>query len=251
MNMTLSLRGWCGWAAGLTTPDQWRAWLAGDAAPQDATDKPACKTIPAMMRRRCTLNSRMFLESALQLCAENEVEPGKVALMFGSANGEIQVLKKIQESLCANEPFSPTAFTNSVHHTPTGYFAIATQNKGVSRTLSAFDDTFVCAYLDMTAMLSRRENGPVLLVLADELLLEPFDQMLEPPPFPYAIAMLFEKVAPDAPGLRFSRIGSAPDTKAEPLELREPVFHFLRWYESGSPRFTLPSGFGEVAWQRT
>lgn len=244
----ITLKAWSGWAPGLTHRALWQRWLAERNDPE-GSERPACKKIPAMMRRRCTVNTRMVLESALTACEEAGVDPKQVLVFLGTANGEISSLNRLLFDLADDEALSPTAFTNSVHHVPTGYFSIATGHLGLSRTISAFEDSFTCTFLDMYGYFSRKQDQPALLVMADEMPVEPFDVMLVPPPFPYAVSMLFAPCKAGTPeSITFSR-----DPKAEIVERPEdaqPVFDFLRWVDSGEPSLRLHTSFGAVVWQR-
>jgi len=152
--------------------------------------------------------------------------------------------------LSHDEPLSPTTFTNSVHHVPTGHFGMLTKHRTVSRTLSAFEDTFAAAYLDACCLLARQPDRPALVVIAEEIPPVPFDKMLAVPPFPYAGAMLLEVARPGEPGaLVFDRAQS--ETALPGARCGEPLFDFLKWYEGGSEELKQKTQFGVVAWRRT
>jgi hypothetical protein len=61
---------------------------------------------------------------------------------------------------------SPTAFHNSVHNAPAGYWSIATGSHASSNSLSCYDATFVTGLLDATCQVTV-EHRPVLLDVYD------------------------------------------------------------------------------------
>ena len=224
----------------------------------EAVARPPNKHVPPMLRRRCTLNTRMGLETAFAVCEAHGLAPAETHLFLGTANGETSSLKVLLEDLCRDERLSPTAFTNSVHHVPTGYFSIAAGHVSVSRTLSAFDDTLICTFLDMLGLLARRPERPALLVFTDEVSPEPFDQMLEIPPFPFAVSFLVRACEADRPGaVTLSRVEASRDESAvaaegAPMADASPsaVFSLLRWYDGDAPEMRMQTAFGAVLWQR-
>ncbi len=246
--IAVSLKAWSGWAPGMPDREHWQRWLA-EGTGQQGSERPACKMIPPMLRRRCTMNTRMALESALTVCQEAGVDPKQVQLFHGTTNGEISSLNRLLHDLADDEPLSPTAFTNSVHHVPTGYFSIATQHMGLSRTISAFEDTFTCTFLDMLGRFARNRNQPALLIVGDELPPEPFDILLASPPIPYTVSLLFTACEPGTPSsITFSR-----DLNSEIVDRPhniQPLFDFLRWVDSDEASLRLDTSFGAVVWQR-
>ncbi|MCF7970572.1 MAG: beta-ketoacyl synthase chain length factor, partial [Methylococcaceae bacterium] len=81
--------------------------------------------IPAAMRRRTSMTTRMAISAATVACKQANVDSQTLASVFASLGGEIQVT----DALCRllpdeNELLSPTQFHNSVHNTTAGYWAI-------------------------------------------------------------------------------------------------------------------------------
>ena len=237
------IQSWSAWAPGLPTRAHWQEWLPHGGPLEELEARPACKQVGAMQRRRFTANTRMMATTALEACELAEVNPGDVDLVYGSANGEISPLKNLLGDLCQNQPLSPTHFSNCVHHTPTGHFGMAAKQRHVSRTLSSYKDTFICLYLEAAGLLLRK-GRPVLLAIADEALCEPFDSMLEPPPFPYGAAMVLK---PGDQGIRITRIEG--EATSNPHE--EPVFGFLNWLENGTEPLKQQTSFGVFQWSKT
>jgi hypothetical protein len=190
----------------------------------------------------------MALEAALALKETTELDLDRMHLLYASANGEIATLKALLHALSDDEPLSPTQFANSVHHTPTGHFGIVTKNKGISRTLSAYRDSFAATVFEVAMLVRNHPELPVLTLLADEALPEPFDQMLEAPPFPFGIALLWQaEPSEGAIGLDL-HWGETTQTKAF---YKEPVFEFLRLLLNDEAQFIMNGAFGAMQWQKS
>ncbi|QTD49546.1 beta-ketoacyl synthase chain length factor [Sulfidibacter corallicola] len=251
----LRVLAWRAWAPGLPDREAFHTWLLGHGAYEPVEAKPPCAAVPSRLRRRCTYLTRMVLETALPVCDDAGLATDAVNLVYGSRNGEIVILRDLLSDIFDREPLSPTAFSNSVHHTPTGYFGLVTKNKGISRTVSAHRDTFTCAYLEAVMLATRYPETPVLLVIADEQTPEPFDRILHPPPFPHSVAMILAP-APAGSGIGLTRVrNAAPSPEGagrEPAaeEGEEQVFSFLRWYLGDEAQLDLDTEFGGVRWWR-
>lgn len=248
MSISFKVLNWSAWAPQLTNNEAWRTYLEDGTLQAEVVKRADAKGIPAMLRRRCTPNARMLAQTAIDVCQRAEIEPAHTQLFFGTSNGEISALAALLKDLSVDEALSPIAFTNSVHHTPTGYLSIASKHTAVERTLSAFDDTFTCTWLDMLGFCIRQRPKYALLVIADESLVEPFDEMLEAPPFPYSVSLLLEVCDEKEPdGITFQRL---PEQEVAPQSKRPPIFDFLKWYDSQRPQLRMKTAFGAVAWQK-
>lgn len=125
--------------------------------------------IPAAMRRRTSMTTRMAVTAATQACKDAGVDSATLPSVFASLGGEIQVT----DALCRLLPdddalLSPTQFHNSVHNTTAGYWSILSQCKVATTAIAAADDTFAMGLLEMGVQLQCQE-GSGLLVCYDEL----------------------------------------------------------------------------------
>lgn len=249
MTHPLKIMAWAAWAPPLPDRDAWLRWLRdGGELPAVVAEQPRGSEVPAMIRRRCGQNARMALETAFCACSAAGIAPAAVQVVIGSPNGENHALKALLEELSQDAPLSPTAFTNSLHNVPSGYFGIVHQNRQLSRTISAFEDTFAWSWLDAQALLQRKPELPVLLTLIDEIPPEPFERMLAVPPFPFSISLLLAAAAPGEAGLQLTLETDAAPAQRDHAEL---LFDFLKWYDSGAPVFTAQTHGGAIAWRRT
>ena len=246
---TAYLRAWTAWAPGLPDRISWEQWLRHGTPPMVHQDSPACMHIPPLLRRRCSQVARMVLEVAFRVCQETQTAPDQVYTIYCSRHGEIQALRQLFDDLAAASPLSPTLFGNAVHHTPTGYWSITAQNRLISRTISGGEASFACGYLEASCLLSQTPTQPVLLLVADELLPEPFASAQPALPFSYAVALLL--CAGGGAGsipLRFGR--AAPGATMTPTPYSEPICGFLHWLIcEPDPAQSLTSA-GGWQWQR-
>ncbi|NOQ37192.1 MAG: hypothetical protein GQ569_15085 [Methylococcaceae bacterium] len=125
--------------------------------------------IPAVMRRRTSLTSKMAITAATHACEKANVNPEKLPSVFASLGGEIQVT----DALCRllpdkDELLSPTQFHNSVHNTTAGYWGILNHCQKPATAIAAVDDGFAMGLLESWSQL-QQTSGDLLLVCYDEL----------------------------------------------------------------------------------
>ena len=126
--------------------------------------------IPAGMRRRTSMTTRMAVTAATLACTQAQVDTQSLASVFASLGGEIQVT----DALCRllpddNELLSPTQFHNSVHNTTAGYWSILNKCQAPTTAIAAADDTFSMGLIEVWSQLQQQGNGERLLVCYDEL----------------------------------------------------------------------------------
>ena len=144
--------------------------------------------IPAAMRRRTSMTTRMAITAARLACSQANSDTQNLASVFASLGGEIQVT----DALCRllpddNELLSPTQFHNSVHNTTAGYWGILNKCQAPTTAIAAADDTFAMGLIEVWAQLQQQGGGERLLVCYDEL----WPQYLAPPIGQTAFACAF------------------------------------------------------------
>ncbi|UCE90427.1 MAG: beta-ketoacyl synthase chain length factor [Pseudomonadota bacterium] len=172
--------------------------LRGDAPyAHQALGKLSAELLPANERRRTTNTIRMALCAAQDAIASSNTPAEELATVFASSDGDLEIVDRICTALDTVErPVSPFHFHNSVHNAPAGYWAIATQSRRPSTSLSVYDATFAAGLLEAMTMV-RAEQCPVLLVAYD---------FPPPPPLhtarligePFAVALLLHHEATPA-----------------------------------------------------
>ncbi len=128
---------------------------------------PRAELIPAAMRRRCSLATRIVAEVTGELVAVG-MPLASAAIVHGTAFGEIATTVELLDMMRDSDgALSPLRFATSVHNTATGQLAIAQGHTGRSTTLSAGDQTVAAAWLEAQAWVACGATH-VLLVVAEE-----------------------------------------------------------------------------------
>jgi hypothetical protein len=171
--LALHVERWAAWAPGLSTPDDWRAWLrAPQPLPADAPTAPPLAEVPAMARRRIDPLGRAALQVAYW--AQQDVDPAALAgmpLLFASRWGELARSMAMLQELARNEPLSPTAFSHSVHNAIGAQYSI---QRGITANVNAV------AAGEASAAAGWFEAQALLAAGAPAVLLTVFDAPLPP-----------------------------------------------------------------------
>lgn len=178
--------------------------------------------LPAALRRRSGLTTRMAVTAAVHACKQADVDPGVTPSVFASVGGEIQVTDTLCRALTDIDALlSPTQFHNSVHNTTSGYWSILNGCQAPTTAIAAVDDTFAMGLLEACSQL-QQSPGNILLVCYDEN----WPQYLAPPMgiVPFACALLLGN-----DGHEFS-IGtiSIPAIELRSLSLDQGLLDFIR-----------------------
>lgn len=140
--------------------------------------------MPANLRRRASLTTKMAITVATEACKQANVNPADLLSVFASVGGEIQVTDALCRALSEHQAaISPTQFHNSVHNTTAGYWGILHQCYQATTAIAAVDDTFAMGLLEAWTQL-QQQPGDLLLVCYDEL----WPDYLSPPMGSYALA---------------------------------------------------------------
>ncbi len=232
--MNVSLTRWAAWAPGIETREGWSAWAQAPTA-LAAEGVPDASFLPAMLRRRCTPLTRTMLAAAWG-CLETEELP-RLRSVFASRHGSINESIGLLENVVRREKLSPAIFSHTVHNAQAALFSIASGNTAASSSLSAQEDTWVCAFVEALTLLERDPSAPVLVVIGDVPLADTFAPLVDEPALPYAFACRLAS-AGNGPGIELSLTEAT-----EPLP-RPPWPHaleFLRWWLAGEPELVQGS----------
>jgi len=222
------LMDWAAWSPGLATREDWQRW-APEPSPLGCEGAPEIRFLPAMQRRRCDTLSRMCLQVAHDACPE-ELR-GDVRSVFASRHGSFQNTAALLRDLADGNPLSPNRFSHSVHNTQSGIFSIWAKNREAATCVAAGAETFGAGFLEAMGLLHRHPEGPLLLVVGDESVPEPFDALSDEKGA-YALALLLRAGEGDSEdgrvGLRFG-----PGTSEDTGPHFPDALVFLRWWLSG------------------
>ncbi|MGR8935257.1 MAG: beta-ketoacyl synthase chain length factor [Gammaproteobacteria bacterium] len=139
--------------------------------------EPDKTLLPAALRRRASLTTRLAITAAQHACAIAEADAKHLVSIFASVGGEIQVTDELCRTLPdTNALLSPTQFHNSVHNATAGYWTILQSCQAANTAIAALDDTFAIGLLEAAAQL-QQTPGDILLVCYDEH----WPQYLAPP----------------------------------------------------------------------
>lgn len=171
--------------ATLRGASRWRGAVDAEAKP-----RPPAKLMPARLRRRASLLTKLAVEVATRAALAGEEEGRLDAVdaealsdasielarsrlhdhhfVLVSAWGEIETTDGLLDAIDEGPGgLSPTAFHNSVHNTATGYLSLATQNRFGSTAISGGLDAAAAGLLDALMRVSV-DTVPVMLIFADE-----------------------------------------------------------------------------------
>lgn len=188
MMMEFGIEAFSAWAPGIETEEAWRSW-AVDSAPVCADEKPKCKQVPPMIRRRLTQWGRMALEVATA-CSDSIDQ--NTPTIFVSRHGDTRRTASLLESIAQEEMLSPTAFSLSVHNSSSGIFSMVRQVFGPALAVASGKDSLAQAFIEAHGLLSDGHDR-VLLVMVDEPLAEFYLPDTDEQDMPYAFALVLNK----------------------------------------------------------
>lgn len=197
--------------------------------------------LPPLLRRRCGRLTRMMLHAAARACPADE--RGAIPLVFASRYGDMATSAALLSTLARREPLTAAAFSHSVHNAQAGVFSIATKNRAPASAVSAAGDTFGAAFLDAVAVMLRRKEARVLLVIGDDRLPDVFKPFEEPSAAPYAVALLLTATG----GRRVTFDPGGGDSAGQPS--RPHALEFVKWLEGDAETVTLGTR-GAYTWSR-
>jgi hypothetical protein len=211
---TAYLRGLGLWTPGYPTPASWC-----HDEPDPAARTPEAGFLSGPLRRRATGMTRMAVETMQQATSEAGCDPATTPSVWATAHGEHSTAIRLLGMMQRGEgKLSPTHFHNSVHNTAGGYASIATSNILPSTTLTGGRELVSAALLEAMCLLEASARD-VVLVLADEPLLPPFERAGMNAPLALAFCFSSDSRGATAAVSKFRR-----DTAA-PIEYREPFAH--------------------------
>jgi len=203
-----------GWACARDVLAARRAFEPGEVRP------PPSPLLPPAERRRLNANSAWALAVASEaLDAAGDVDRGRLACVFATADGDGEVLAQSLDVL-ASRPLalSPTLFHNSVFNAPSGYVSIAHGLTGPSTTICAGHRTLAMALAECIDQVEA-EARAVLCVLVDTAYPGRLAALRAPVPS-FACALLVEPAAAMAThgtlALAYDATGSTPATAGVP-----------------------------------
>ena len=159
------------WAPGYASAE---AWCRDEFDP--SVEAPEVALLSGPLRRRATGLTRMAVEVLNQATRAAGCDLATVPIVWATSYGEHATAIKILGMMRSGEgKLSPTHFHNSIHNAAGGYASIATGNCAPSTTLTGGAELVASAFLEAICHLEATADDAVV-VLADELLMPPFDR---------------------------------------------------------------------------
>jgi len=218
---SLHVRAMAVWTARYPSLAAWRERAASEPS------TPAAAILGARARGRASMLTRMISEVATTATQAASVELARVALIVGSAYGEMETTSQLLTMMSEGDgALSPARFQSSVHNAAAGLLSITTGNQGFSTCLAAGDATAAALLFEAQAWLAEH-GGEVLIILAEEHLPEFFAHNET---FEAAAAALVLSASPEQALATLAPGQPAPDeiVRAEHPELgRTPVAPLL------------------------
>ncbi|NRA09311.1 MAG: beta-ketoacyl synthase chain length factor [Myxococcales bacterium] len=225
---------WAAWSPGIASRRDWESW-AQDPRPLGHEGAPEVRFLPALQRRRCDRLSRMCLQAVHD--AVPEALRGGLLSVFASRHGSFENMAAMLCDLADGSPLSPNRFSHSVHNTQAGLFSIWAGNREASTCVAAGAETFGAGFLEGMGMLHRHPGAPLLLVVGDEPVPEPFDTLASGTGA-YALAFLLQNGDGDAEGTRVGlRFGPGEEGSLDAFV--PDGLAFLRWLISDQESLRL------------
>lgn len=193
----------------------------------ELTSSPVDNTlIPANIRRRTSLTTRIAITAATLACQRAKTQIETIPSVFASMGGEIQVTDTLCRLLPDSEALlSPTQFHNSVHNTTAGYWSILNRCQAQTTAIAAADDTFAMGLLEAWVQL-QFSPGDLLLVCYDEN----WPQYLAPPIGTHALACAIVLSSDDSHALASMTMPQLNSAHSP----HEPTVSPQLWHESWS-----------------
>lgn len=223
---------------GLENPESWTVWQKDQCQwPQEAA-APVASAIPAMMRRRMSPLSKIVVQVAATLSADEDIAYS----VFSSRHGELQRTLQLLQEILAGEPASPTAFSQSVHNTAAGLFTIATKKPIPATSLAGGADGFHYALLEAFIYLNQHPDKKVLVVDFDAPLPDVYAQFEPYTTAPYAIGMVLQA------GDQIQIQRSVPTTEVDHTVLPQALEFYRQWLGKNAD-FEMLSARQHWSWQ--
>ncbi len=227
----------------------WQPTEGGNTAPEG-------NLLGTRARGRASHLTLMFAEVLGQALAESQINPEEMALIFGSALGEMERLIQLLTTLHGpTHDISPLRFQTSVHNASAGQLSIALKNPNFSSSLAAGCNTVAMGFVEAAVWMQTRQT-PLVLVLGDEAPPPELHPGSTYAPLAAAFAFLPEAI-PDQPSATFqivitpadsanTELPKIPNNLSNPCHLLEPLVSWLRAGTAGHFELSLggPTQYG-------
>ena len=207
--MTVYVRRFSAWAAGLNSAEAWREWAQGKRKIAPNEESPALDLAGsqwlslnqkefALFKRRLSRISQMTIQALHGIMPLGE----RTKMVFVSFRGEIHRQLSINRMLIEEGDISPASFSQSVFNTPPALASIAFSLRGGYTAVYPGDNNFQTGFLAAAAPLFAASSGETALVYADESCPAEYGALSSEPASPLeamAFAALLSAAGPGIP----------------------------------------------------
>lgn len=212
---------WAAWAPGISTPEEWHAFLQGNLAVNP--EIPADVTfLPAMQRRRLSPLAR----AAFHVCEKVMDNAAPCPSIFCSTYGETQRTYGILSDIAHQQEISPTAFSLSVHNAISGQFTIFFNNTHPTTALAPCENDYLITFADALGQLHENAES-ILLVYYEEALPEFYQPYARSTDYPCAVALRISK--PETQHLSTYSLSFTPQNPSVKTDEPMPILQLIRF----------------------
>ena len=170
--INFNIDNWTALSPGLITQDDWITWSNNSCEWPESLIAAPVDLIKPMMRRRMSSLSKLALQTALKISADETID----YIVFSSRHGELTRTVKLIEDIIKGDDASPMAFSQSVHNTAAGLFTISANRATPVTSLAAVESTLHHALIEAAIYLQQHPQQRVLVVDFDEPLPKQYEK---------------------------------------------------------------------------
>lgn len=232
--------GWAALAAGLSTQQEWLAWL-NQPAPLAREFSADLSWMPSTLRRRVSPTGR----AALNVLAACQTESCPV--VFASSYGDLAATAELLAQLHREGSVSPMGFSLAVHNAVMGIYNIARQDRASSTSIAASSDLAELAFFEALGWMASGATR-VIVVCCGDAVPAPYSPENGRHDFRHAWACRLCKMSEGGFSLSVVEGEELSDTSGWPLA-ESASLRALAFLVGGQAR-TLVSETGRYLWQR-
>ena len=207
---------------GLSHRDDFCLW-DGDIASLSGDVSIDIKSIPPMLRRRCSFASKIALATSLPLLDKTDIKAG----VFCSQHGELANTVDIFQNLADAEILSPNKFSQCVHNTASGILSVHKKLTIPFNSIAAGQETFQMALVDASIQLSQY---PVVLFTAfDDILPSVYDGHNVLDNLAYGVSLIISKEPIDNTSIALEISISSSENHSKSINI-PTALNFAHWF---------------------
>lgn len=221
----------------------WSAYVPRARSPLENHEDLDASMIPAMLKRRCSLASKIALSLAIKALSQHEIDYG----VFCSQHGELDHTLALFDQIQQQETLSPARFSLSVHNTASGLFSICQKLAIPLVSVAAREQTFLAGVIEALTWLQINPHKTVLLVMFDEAIPTFYQPLNFHYQDEYGVALLLSNKKSVQPTFHIQLL---PQIQQQALIL-PPALVFLTWYLEKQNKCLLQTmGTQSLQWVR-